>query len=180
MSDYSEMGNTKWCQKWDSSIFAESGLAKTIHCDRGTNYTSVKFQEFCKSLNIKVTYSSTEHYSSNYAERCVQTVKQFMRKTEEWQMALLEYLMTPIRLQGIHSSPLQLMKKRTIRGILPVRQQTTCTEYYERKQSRKLEQSKYQSGNQYKPLAMGSSILYYDHDKSQWVPGILVEKIHDR
>ena len=27
---------------------------------------------------------------------------------------------------------------------------------------------------------MGSSILYYDHDKSQWVPGVLVEKIHDR
>ena len=98
----------------------------------------------------------------------------------QFQMVLLEYLMTPIRLQGIHSSPLQLMKKRTIRGILPVRQQTTCTEYYERKQSMRLEQSKYQSGNQYKPLAMGSSILYYDHDKSQWVPGVLVEKIHDR
>ena len=27
---------------------------------------------------------------------------------------------------------------------------------------------------------MGSSIFYYDHDKSQWVPGVLVEKIHDR
>ena len=104
-----------------SSIFAELGLPKTIHCDRGTNYTSIKFQEFCKSLNIKVTYSSAEHHSSNFAERCVQTVKQFMRKTEEWQMALLEYLMTPIKLQEIHSSPLQLMKKRTIRGILPVR-----------------------------------------------------------
>ena len=30
-------------------------------------------------------------------------------------MALLEYLMTPIRLQGTQSPPLQLMKKRTIR-----------------------------------------------------------------
>ena len=103
-----------------------------------------------------------------------------MRKTQEWQMALLEYLMTPIRLQGVHSSPLQLMKKRTIRGILPVRQQSTCTDDYERKESRRLEQSKYQSGSQYKPLAMGSSVLYYDHDKSQWVPGVLFEKIHDR
>ena len=45
---------------------------------------------------------------------------------------------------------------------------------------RRQEQAKYQSGSQYKPLAMGSSILYYDHDKSQWVPGVLVEKIHDR
>ena len=64
-----------------SSIFAELGLPKTIHCDRGTNYTSTKFQEFCNGLNIKVTYSSAEHHSSNYAERGVQTVKQFMRKT---------------------------------------------------------------------------------------------------
>ena len=47
-----------------SSIFAELGLPKTLHCDRGT-----KFQDFCKSLNIKVTYSSAEHHSSNYAER---------------------------------------------------------------------------------------------------------------
>ena len=97
-----------------SSIFAELGLPRTLHCDRGTNYTSSKFQDFCKGLNIKVTYSSAEHHSSNYAERGVQTVKQFMRKTEEWQMALLEYLMTPIRLQGTQNSPLQLMKKRKL------------------------------------------------------------------
>ena len=95
-------------------------------------------------------------------------------------MALLEYLMTPIRLQGMHSSPLQSMKKRTMRGILPVRQQGICLSDYERKLSRRQEQAKYQSGSQYKPLAMGLSILYYDHDKSQWVPGVLVEKIHDR
>ena len=40
-----------------SSIFAELGLPKTLHCDRGTNYTSTKFKDFCKSLNIKVTYT---------------------------------------------------------------------------------------------------------------------------
>ena len=64
-----------------SSIFAELGLPRTSHCDRGTNYTSSKFQDFCRGLNIKVTYSSAEHHSSNYAERGVQTIKQFMRKT---------------------------------------------------------------------------------------------------
>ena len=35
-----------------------------------------KILDFCKSFNIKLTYSSAEHHSSNYAERCVQTVKQ--------------------------------------------------------------------------------------------------------
>ena len=163
-----------------SSVFAELGLPRTLHCDRGTNYTSTQFQEFCQSLNIKVTYSSAEHHQSNYAERGVQTIKQFMRKTKEWQMALLEYLMTPIRHQGSHSSPLQLMKKRTIRGILPVRQQGICSNDYDRKVLRRQEQVKYQSGSSYKELAMGSSVLYYDHDKGQWVPGVLVERIHDR
>ena len=95
-------------------------------------------------------------------------------------MALLEYLMIPIRLQGSHNSPLQLMKRRTIRGILPVRQQGTCSSDYERKLSRRQEQARYQSGSQYRPLAMGSSILCYDHDKSQRVPGVLLEKIPDR
>ena len=159
-----------------SSVFAELGLPKIIHCDRGTNYTSTQFQSFCQSLNIKVTYSSAEHHQSNYAERGVQTVKQFMRKTKEWQMALLEYLMTPIRHQGSHSSPLQLMKKRTIRGILPVRQQGTCSNDYDRKVLRRQEQAKYQSGSSYKDLTMGSSVLYYDHDKGQWVPGVLLKR----
>ena len=139
------------------------------------------FKNFVKVLILRShTYNSAEHHRSNYAERYVKTVKQFMRKTDEWQMALLEYLMILIRLQGIHSSPLQLIKKRTIRGILPVRQQSTYSDDYERKQARRLEKSKHQSGSHYKPLAMGSSILYYDHDKSQWVPGVLVKKIHDR
>ena len=75
-----------------SSIFAELGVLLTIHCYRGSNFTSTKFQDFCKSLNIKLTFSSAEHHSSNYAEKSVQTVKKFMRRTDEWQLALLEYL----------------------------------------------------------------------------------------
>ena len=74
-----------------------------------------------------------------------------------------------------------MKKKGQFRGVptsldSKVHVQVTMKESYlgDRKQA------KYQSGSQYKPLAMGSSILYYDHDKSQWVPGVLVEKIHDR
>ena len=79
-----------------------------------------------------------------------------------------------------HSSPLQLKTKRTIRGILPFRQQGTCSDDYKKKQLRRQEQSKYQSDSQYKPPAMSSSSLYYDYDTNQWVQGVLVEKIHDR
>ena len=80
------------------SIFAEHGVPRTIHCDRGTNYMSNNFASFCKGLNISLTYSSAEHHSSNYAERAVQTVKNIMNKSQgdHWELSLLEYLMTPI------------------------------------------------------------------------------------
>ena len=103
------------------SVFAELGVPQTIHCDRGTNYMSNNFASFCKGLNISLTYSSAEHHSSNYAERAMQTVKNIMNKSQggHWELLLLEYLMTPIRLQGDDRSPLKLMQSRTVSGILP-------------------------------------------------------------
>ena len=104
------------------SIFAELGIPRHLHCDRGSNYTSMEFQSFMQGLNVKLSYNSSEHHSSNYAERSVQVVKGFMKSSVEWPICLLEYLMTPIRHQGVDNSPLKLMQKRTIRGLLPVRQ----------------------------------------------------------
>ena len=43
---------------------------------------SSQFADFCKDVNVTLTYSSAEHHSSNYAERAVQTVKNIMRKSE--------------------------------------------------------------------------------------------------
>ena len=107
-----------------ASIFAEHGIPHTIHCDCGANFMSSQFDSFCKDLNINLTYSSAVHYSSYYVERAVQTVKNLMRKSEgdHWEIALLEYLLTPIRHQG-DRSPLILMQSRTVRGILPVRKE---------------------------------------------------------
>ena len=125
------------------SIFAELGIPKHLHCDRGSNYTSLEFQRFMEGLSVRLTYSSSEHHSSNYAERSVQVVKGFMKRSDEWPICLLEYLMTPIRHQGMENSPLKLMQKRTIRGLLPVRQKETNQEDYDRYQSRRFEQAKY-------------------------------------
>ena len=117
IKDHSAEETIKQCQ----SIFRELGVPKTHHCDRGSNYTSVQFQQFAKSKNMNLTFGSSEHHSSNYAERSVQTVKNFMRKSHEWSICLLEYHLTPIRHQGAKSSPMRLMQQRTIRGILPTR-----------------------------------------------------------
>ena len=63
MKDHSAEETIKQCQ----SIFSELGVPKTFHCDRGANYTSVMFQEFAQSINMDLTYGSSEHHSSNYA-----------------------------------------------------------------------------------------------------------------
>ena len=62
------------------SIFAELGIPRHLHCDRGSNYTSMEFQSFMQGLNVKLSYSSSEHHSSNCAERSVQVVKGFYEK----------------------------------------------------------------------------------------------------
>ena len=62
-----------------------------------------------EGLNVKLAYNSSEHQSSDYAERSVQVVKGFMKRSVEWPICLLEYLMTPVRHQGVDNSPLKLM-----------------------------------------------------------------------
>ena len=176
MKDHSAEETIKQCQ----SIFRELGVPKTLHCDRGSNYTSVQFQEFAKSINMNLTFGSSEHHSSNYAERSVQTVKNFMRKSQEWSICLLEYHMTPIRHQGAESSPMRLMQQRTIRGILPTRQQETNQCNYEKFRTRKLEQSQYQTGQNLPTLPIGSNVLYYSAIRNQWSPRVIVERVHDR
>ena len=162
------------------SIFAELGIPRHLHCDRGSNYTSIEFQRFMQGLNVQLSFSSSEHHSSNYAERSVQVVKGFMKRSVEWPICLLEYLMTPIRHQGIDNSPLKLMQKRTVRGLLPVRQQETNVQDYENYQTRKQEQAKYQTGKPLQELAEGSSVLFFSQRDNHWIPGVIVQRLHDR
>ena len=140
----------------------------------------MEFQSFMQGLNVKLSYSSSEHHSSNYAERSVQVVKGFMKRSVEWPICLLEYLMTPIRHQGVDKSPLKLMQERTIRGLLPVRQQESNLDDYERYYTRKQEQAIYQTGKPLQELPEGSNILFYSERESQWLPGVIVQRLHDR
>ena len=176
MKDHSTEETIKQCQ----SIFSELGVPKTLYCDRGANFTSVMFQEFAASLNMSLTFSSSEHHSSNYAERSIRTVKDFMKKSNEWPICLLEYHLTPIRLQGQDMSPIKLMQKRTIRGILITKQSETDQQDYDRYRDRREEQRKYQQGHELSQLPIGSNVLYHSQVRNQWFPAVIVEKYHDR
>ena len=71
-----------------------------IRCDRGRNFVSDLFQQYCSHLGISLSYSSAYHHSANLAERAIKTVKSLMKKCtkaeQSWRLALLEYLATPL------------------------------------------------------------------------------------
>ena len=88
--------------------------------------------------------------------------------------------MTPIRHQGVDSSPLKLMQRRTIRGLLPVKQQESNLDEYVRYHAREQERAKCQTGKPLQELPEGSNILFFSERESQWLPGVIVQRLHDR
>ena len=59
-------------------VFTEHGIPSSIMCDQGSNFLSTEFNNFCTDLNIRLTYSSAYHHSSNMAEHGVRTIKDLM------------------------------------------------------------------------------------------------------
>ena len=60
-------------------VFCEHGVPSFIRTDRGRNFVSKDFHEFCHDLGIHLNFSSGYHYSANQAERAVCTVKDLMK-----------------------------------------------------------------------------------------------------
>ena len=83
-----------------TSVFSEQGLPLHIRCDRGRNFVSDLFLQYCQHLGINLAFSSVYHHSGNPAERAIRTVKVLMKcctmVKQSWRQALLEYLSTPL------------------------------------------------------------------------------------
>ena len=83
-----------------TSVFSEQGLPLSIRCDRGRNFVSDLFQEYCQHLGISLSFSSAYHQSGNPAERDIRTVKGLMKcrtmAKQSWRLALMEYLAMPL------------------------------------------------------------------------------------
>ena len=83
-----------------TSLFSEKGLPLSSRCDRGRNFVSDLFQQYCQHLGISLSFSSSYHHSGNPAERAIRTVKELMKcctmAKQSWRLALVEYLATPL------------------------------------------------------------------------------------
>ena len=92
--------NTDYTIQTLTSVFSEQGLPLSIRCDRGRNFVSDLFQQYCQHLGISLSFSSAYHHSGNQPERAIRTVKGFMKRCtmakQSWRLALMEYLTTPL------------------------------------------------------------------------------------
>ena len=83
-----------------TSVISEHGMPTHIQCDRGRNFVSDLFQQYCQHLGIKLTFSSAYHHSGNSAERAIRTIKLLMKHCtmakQSWRLALVEYLATSL------------------------------------------------------------------------------------
>ena len=157
-----------------TSIFSEHGLPIGIRCDRGHNFVSDLFQQYCKHLGIQLYYSSAYHHSSNPAERAICTVKGLMKccvsAKQSWRLALLQYLSTP--LDAKTPSPSEL-NGRKFGSMLP-NVSNFSTQHSDRLVERHTAQLQHDTkGHSMCELPAGSTVRYRDHTKNQFNVGIV-------
>ena len=103
-----------------TSIFSEHGLPLSIRYERGRNFVSDLFQQYCQHLGITLSFSSAYHHSRNPAERAIRTVKGLMKHCtmakQSWRLALMESFVTP--LDGNTPSPSEL-NRHHFKSLLP-------------------------------------------------------------
>ena len=99
------------------SIFARHGIPEILVSDGGTCYTAREFAEFAASYGFKhITSNPKLSQSNGLAERSVQTVKHFLKKSEDPYLALLAYRSTPLH-NG--NSPAELLMSRQLMTPIP-------------------------------------------------------------
>ena len=160
-----------------TSIFSEHGLPVGIRCDRGQNFVSDLFQQYCTHLGIQLSYSSAYHHSSNPAERAICTVKGLMKccvsAKQSWRLALLEYLSTP--LDAKTPSPSEL-SGRKFGSMLP-NVSNFSTQQSDRLVERHTAQLQHDTkGRTMCEVPVGSTVRYRNHTKSQFNIGIVSDR----
>ena len=100
------------------SIFSRHGIPEVVRSDNGPQYSSTEFSSFASSYGFQHVTSSPKYPQSNgQAERCVKTVKNLLRKSNDLCLALLSYRATP--LSWCDFSPAELSMGRRLRTSLP-------------------------------------------------------------
>lgn len=100
------------------SIFSRHGIPEIVRSDNRPQYASAEFLAFASSYGFQHITSSPKFPQSNgQAERCVQTIKNLLKKSNDPCLSLLSYRSTPLSWCDI--SPAELCMGRRLRTSLP-------------------------------------------------------------
>ena len=98
--------------------FARFGIPRICHLDNGPRFTSKDYMDFASQYGFKHTTSSPYHSQGNgRAEAVVKVSESMLKKSDDFQIALLNYRNTPPK--GHTYSPAQRMMSRRTRTTLP-------------------------------------------------------------
>ncbi|XP_064622558.1 uncharacterized protein LOC135484804 [Lineus longissimus] len=99
------------------NMFARHGIPERLRSDNGPQYDSQDFRCFANKFEFEhVTSSPLYPQGNGEAERAVQTVKNLIKKSKDFTLALLAYRSTPLQ-NGY--SPSELLMGRRLRNTLP-------------------------------------------------------------
>ena len=157
-----------------TSVFSEHGMPTHIRCDRGRNFVSDLFQQYCQHLGINLTFSSAYHHSGNPAERAIRTVKLLLKHCtmakQSWRLALVEYLAMP--LDSNTPSPSELNGHK-FNSLLP-NISTFSSKHSDTLVSRHDAQLQHDKrGHTLPELPVGSKVGYRNHTTNQFNVGII-------
>ena len=126
------------------SVFARHGKPTEVIADN-MPFSSKAVREFANDWDIKITTSSPTFAQSNgQSERCIQTIKNLLKKathdkTDPY-VALMPYRNSPK--SGLDVSPAQLLFSRMLRTKLPASPASLHPEVYSRREALSARQAK--------------------------------------
>lgn len=169
-----------------SNFFAHFGNPETLVTDNGTQFTSIEFENFCKSRGIKHMKTPPYHPMSNgRVERFVDTLKRALKKSkgeggnkEIMTRFLHVYRSTPNRRNKDSLSPAELFINKKIRCELDLlRKQPKVSTQRSRKQE---EQFNRHHGARRREFQAGDLVYARTHNnnsnKSEWTEGKIIER----
>jgi Integrase core domain len=161
------------------------GLCDAFVCDNGPAFRSAEFQDFCARNQIKLIFAPPYSPATNgLAERSVQTVKKFLKKTaaQDWDSQLDSFLLghntTPS--PDTQVSPAEKMMGRRLKTLLskmhPAELQLT------KRLERDADVVAALPTETPKNLQQGSPVLYrlYVNNRVTWQPGTVTSLLGPR
>ena len=101
------------------SVFARHGIPVRLRTDNGPQFDCDEMASFASCYHFEHSTSSPRYPQSNgEVERCVQTIKNLLKKSDDIYLSLLVYRSTPLRWCG--TSPAELCMGRRLRTNLPL------------------------------------------------------------